>query len=204
MKTTKDHITYWKNRNINWKTSYFDTWQHPHRKLIVEALGHTYGSSLLEVGCGAAANLYAARQQFPGVEVGGVDISAEAIAEAKRQIPDGLFDVQSADSLFFADNSVDVILSDACLIYIEPKLIKKTLSGFKKVARKNIVLCEFHSENPIKRALLRYKTGYFAHNYRKLLSELGFYDIEITKIPKEAWPGTPWEEWGYIIQARIS
>jgi hypothetical protein len=87
---------------------------------------------------------------------------------------------------------------------VTPKDIKKVLGEMVRITRNNVVLCEFHSKSWWKRLVLRWKTGYNAHDYRKLLEELGCYDIQIAKIPKEFWEGTPWEEWGYIITAKVA
>lgn len=201
MKTTKKHTEYWQNRKIDWKTQYLDTWDHPHRSLIVWMLKSINFFSLWEVGCGPGANLKKILTEFKNVQLGGSDVNPEAIKLAEETFKGGVFHVESGDDLLMSDNSVDVILSDACLIYVSPFKIKKYLKEFHRVARTNIVLCELHSINWLTRTLYWWKRGYFVHNYKKLLEQIGFYDVQMIKIPKEYWAGTPWEYYGYIIKA---
>lgn len=204
MKTTNDHIKYWQERKIDWKTQYFDTHGHPHRELILKALSQFSFRSLLEVGCGAGANLVRIKIAFPWVEIGGMDVSADAIETARKNLPQVThLDTSPAHNIFLSDKSVDVTLTDACLIYVGHFTIGKAIEELKRVSRGHIVLCEFHSESIWQRLKLLYKTGYYAYNYKKLLKRHGFYDVQVKKIPKEAWPGTPWEEHGYIITASL-
>lgn len=203
MKTTNKHKKYWTERKIDWKTSYLDTWDHPHRQLLVWILKTIPFYSLWEVGCGPGANLKKIVQEIPNKQLGGSDVNPEAIELAQKTFKGGLFHVESGENLLMSDNSVDVILSDACLIYVDPTKIKKYLNEYKRVARSHIVLCELHEKNLWKRFTYWLKTGYFMYDYKKLLDKLGYWDIRLTKIPKEFWPGTPWEQHGYIITAKI-
>ena len=92
-----------------------------------------------------------------------------------------------------------------CLIYIDPSKIDSVIREIKRVVRTSVVFCEFHSESWIERFKLRWKTGYNAHNYKKLLQSNGFYDIRLVKIKPEMWPGgEPQKSFGYIIIARAS
>ena len=202
--STKRHRKYWSERKIDWKTSYLDTWDHPHRALIVEALKTMPWVSLWEVGCGPGANLVKITKELPGKQLGGSDVNEDAIELARKVFLNGLFRTESAEDLLMSDRSVDVILSDAALIYIDPRSIHKVMNELTRVARNHLVLCEFHSGNWFKRWFFRLKTGYNAYNYRKLLEKHGCYDISVFKIPKEVWPGTPWQTWGHIIICRVS
>lgn len=203
MKTTNKHLKYWAERKIDWKTSYLDTWDHPHRNLIVWVLKSIPFRSLWEVGCGPGANLKKIITEIKNVQLGGSDVNPEAIELAQKTFTGGLFHVESGENLLMSDKAVDVILSDACLIYVDPFKIKKYLNEYRRVARNHIVLCELHEKNLWKRFTYWLKTGYFMYDYKKLLTKLGYWDIEMIKIPKEFWPGTPWEQYGYIIIAKI-
>lgn len=210
-KTTNQHKKYWAERKIDWKQAYCDpdnpgdTIMHPHRQLIIDKLRKMRFGSVLEVGCASGANLYRIQREFRGVQVGGADLSRDAIAEAKRALgPLAILDVASVENMFFGDKSADVVISDMTLIYFGPRMIKKALREIARVARKQIIFCEFHSESFIKSWGLRMATGYNSYNYRKLLENEGFYDIFIDKIPESAWPGgEPQKTFGYIITAKI-
>lgn len=203
MKTTNDQKKYWEERKIDWDAHYLATWTHPHRGLITAVLRMFPWVSLWEVGCGPGANLKRIVTELQGRQLGGSDVNADAIELAKKTFKGGMFHVEAADDLLLSDGAVDVILSDATLIYTAPKDIDKTLKEMVRATRNNIVLCELHEKSWWKRLRLRWKTGYNAYDYRDKLEKAGCYDIQMFKIPTECWPGTPWEKWGYIITAKI-
>ena len=200
----KRHINYWRNRNIDWKQAYFE--DHPHRDLIVEALRRLKIGSVMEFGCASGYNLYKIRKAFPWVEIGGIDISEDAIETAKKLLPEdtAVLEACSADKVFLSDKSSDVVLTDACLIYFDPLSINKVVKEMKRVARKHVLLVEFNSRNWLKRLALRLFTGYNSYDWKKLLEKHGFSDVEMYKITEEDWPGgEPWKTFGYLISARV-
>lgn len=204
-KTTKQHKTWWKDRKIDWQKDYLATWNHPHRELISRVLASFNWISLWEVGCGPGANLVRLiKDGASNKQLGGSDVNPEAIKLAQKTFKGGKFHVESVEDMLLSDEAVDVILSDATLIYIGPFKIKKAIKEIIRIARNRLVLCEFHSENWLKRWIFRLRTGYNAYNYRKLLEDAGCYDISILKIPKAFWDGTPWTEFGYIITCKIT
>jgi ubiquinone/menaquinone biosynthesis C-methylase UbiE len=203
-KTTEDHKKFWTERKIDWNKDYLSTWNHPHRQLIVWALKSIPWYSLWEVGCGPGANLVRIVKDFPGRQLGGCDINSEAIDLARKTFVGGRFHVEGVEDILLSDDSVDVMLSDAALIYIGPNRIDKAIKELTRISRNHIILCEFHGTNIFKRWMFRFKTGYNSYNYKKLLEKHGCYNIKVIKIPKEYWDGTPWTEWGYIIIANVS
>lgn len=203
MKTTKGHIKYWKDRELDWKTQYFDTHGHPHRELLMRTMARFRFGSVFEVGCASGPNLVRIHYGFPHVQFGGCDVSEDAIKFAKDAFPKAFLNVSPAHDIFLSDKSVDMVISDACLIYVGRNMINKTLQEIKRVTRRNIVFCEFHSDSLYQRTRLQLESGYYAYNWKKLLEKNGFFNIEMRKIPKEVWPGTPWEEFGFIISASI-
>lgn len=204
LRSTKGWIKYWQEREIDWDKDYLRSWDHPHRNLIVAILSQFKFASLMELGCASGPNLVRIRKQWPSLQVGGTDVSKEAIALAKKTIPNGIFDTASADEIFFSDNSVDVGLTDMTCIYLDKKRLKKTLAKMKKVVRKHVVFCEFHHKSWIKRLGLKLFTGYNAYDWVKLLEKEGFYDVEKIKITEDFWPGgEPQKTFGYIITATV-
>lgn len=203
IKTTEKHKKFWRERKIDWEKDYLSTWNHPHRGLITYVLKNLRWISLWEVGCGPGANLVRITKEIAGKQLGGSDVNADAIAVANKTFNGGKFHVESVEDLLLSDNAVDVVLSDACLIYIGPTKIQKVLKELKRIGRNNLVLCEFHSNSWWQRLLFRWKTGYNAYNYRTELEKAGFYDIQMIKITKEYWEGYPWETFGHIIVCKI-
>lgn len=203
LKTTKQQSNYWKNRKIDWKTHYTDSADHPHRDLIVWMLASIPFTSLWEVGVGGGANLVAIVKKLKNKQLGGSDVNADAIAQCQKVFQNGLFHVEPGNDLLMSDKSVDIILSDATLIYVDPLQIDSYLKEFKRVARSYVVLCEFHSRSWWKRQLARFR-GYHVYDYRKRMEKLGYFDIMVQHIPEKYWPGTDKNtEFRTIITARV-
>lgn len=203
IKTTKAHLKFWKDRKIDWEKSYLSTWNHPHRDLIVMALKGLSWYSLWEVGCGPGANLVRIVKDIPNKQLGGCDVNEDAIALARKTFNGGRFHVESSEDMLLSDRAVDIVLSDASLIYIGPTKIKKVLGEMKRIGRNQLLLCELHEPKWWKRWIYRFKTGYNVYDYKKLLEGMGCYKVGVFKIPKEYWPGTPWETYGHIIIAHL-
>lgn len=203
IKLTKQHTQYWSDRKIDWRTSYFDTWNHPHRSLIAYMLSSLPFYSLWEIGVGGGANLAKLINVFKNrpLQMGGCDVSKDAIDFCIKTFPGGVFHHESADNMMMSDKSIDVLLSDMTLIYVDPFQIDTYLKEIKRVTRNYIVFCEFHHPSWWKRAKARLG-GYHVYNYQKLLKKHGFYDIMVQKIPAEYWPGTDNnQQFRYIITA---
>lgn len=204
LKTTASHERYWRERKVNWKTAYFDTWNHPHRFMISNILKTFHWMSLLEVGCGAGANLANIVMSHPkNKQLGGTDVNPEAIEYAQQAFQGAFFKVCPVDDIMMSDSSVDVILTDMTLIYVDPRKIDDVIEELKRIARIRLVLCEFHCESWLQRILIRMKTGYNAYDYVKLLEKHGLHDVVRYKIPSEAWPGGLQESHGYVVVAKI-
>jgi ubiquinone/menaquinone biosynthesis C-methylase UbiE len=102
-----------------------------------------------------------------------------------------------------SDKSVDVILTDMALIYVDPLQIDSYLKEFRRVARSYVVICEFHSKSWWKRQIARLG-GYHVYDYQKRLEKLGFFNVQVQHIPDELWPGTDKNtEFRSIITARV-
>ena len=189
IRTTKKHSKYWADRKIDWKTSYFDTWNHPHRDLIAHLLQSMNWHSLWEVGIGGGANTLRILQDNPDKQIGGCDVSQDAIDFLTKTFKGGMFQCEAGDDMMMSDGSVDVVLSDMCLIYVDPRHIQKYLKEMFRVTRNNIILCEFHSESWWKRLKARLG-GYHVYNYKRELEKAGFYGTIVQHIPEKYWPGT--------------
>ena len=203
--TTEKHKAYWKNRK-NWLNGYSspEAINHPHRKIIVGALKSFPWFSLVEIGCASGPNLVNIVKFIPNRQIGGTDVNPEAIAECEKIFKGGHFNVCPADDIMMSDKSADVVLTDACLLYVGPFRIRKHLQEIKRVARSHIVFCELHSNSFFRRWWLRLTRGYHAHNFQRLLESEGFYDIVKYKLTENDWPGgTPWREFGYIFKAKV-
>lgn len=210
-KSTKQHSDYWKNRKIDWIKHYAATWTHPHRQFIIDKLKTFRWISIIEVGCACAPNLMKIISQFPRADVGGIDINEDAIKTAegifreafKGTMRGAWFKVGRGDNIMISDNATDIALSDMTLIYVGPGEIKKYLLEMKRITRNRIMLMEFHHKNPLKRLLLKWRSGYNSYNYKKLLDDCGFFNIQVEKLPPELWDNhEPQKTFAYLITAQ--
>lgn len=179
--------------------------EHPHRRQIVEAVGRFLpASSLLEVGCGYGANLVRLRAAYPGMALQGVDINQHAIASAEghfRSVPGGavLLRVGSAcDLSFAADKSVELVLTDAVLMFVAPDNIRRTLSDFGRVARRVLIMNEYHSSDA-KEGL--YAGGRWVHDLAGLCREL--FPVAKVTMEKSAYTGSDWTRFGTLVIVRF-
>ena len=209
--------SYWTNRKLNWGQAYW-TPGHPHRQIFVDMLRTSPPKHILEIGCGAGANLFLLKKAFPSALIAGCDINPEAIETAKKMFkdydqeeklgqpkeegPEVCFKVGSVEAIPFHGDTFDLVLTDACLIYVGPDKIRRALREIRRVAYEKVMFCEFHSESWWKRTALKITSGYNAYDYEKLLGKYFFKYIRLSKIPKEVWPGEPcWETFGTIATA---
>lgn len=202
-RTTHCHSNFWRHRKLDWRKQLL-SFNHPHRTLIVQALQSFNWFSLWEIGCGSGANLVKIFKELPGHQLGGSDINAEAIKVARETFMGGTFHCEDMTDLLLSDRSVDVILSDASLMYIGTGKIKKTIHEMARVARVAVVINEFHSNSWLERIKFRLRTGYNIYNYKKLLENAGLFDIQIYKIPPIMYNDKEWDKYGSIIIAKIT
>ena len=181
----------------NWLESYKseDSLNHPHRQLILEAISRYEPlESVFEVGCGAGVNLKLLHHIYPEIRLYGYDISKQAMKDAVSffsDLPGRFLDYSDEDSF----SQADILLTDAVAVYVSDKNIKSFVERFSGLAKKVLILCEWHSEEgPF------IHEGHWIHNYRDLLP-----GCKIEKIPPEAWPESKnWQEYGRIITYETS
>jgi len=121
----------------------------------------------LEIGCASGPNLYLLAKKFPEIKLYGIDISKKAIEIGKKKFnEEKILNViletgNPSDLQKFFNKSIDIIFSDACLIYISPKKINSVVEEMVRIAKKAIILCEQHSDNSNS-----FYNGNWGHNYK--------------------------------------
>ena len=169
---------------------------HPHRQFIIDELKKLEFNSLLEVGCACGYNLKLIKEEFD-VDVAGIDINEHAVEFGRSKGLNLMVgDVKNLDNPI---NTFDIVLSDACLLYIHPKDIKRVILNFTRIAKKALVFCEFYDRSKLGRQCF----GQWGRDYSKLLLEFGFKTIKI-KIPKEVWSEPNWKERGYLFVTKLN
>lgn len=186
----------------DWKDGYLDAMSlgHPHRKLIVDAVcKKSQVQSLLELGTGSGINLVTLKHNFPNLICRGIDINSKAIQLGREYLTENtiadilletgnIFDITKMSS-----NSVDIILTDAVLMYIDAKNLENLLSEMLRVSKMGLILCEQISSEGIYH-------DHWRHDYHKTLKRLaGIKNITQTKITEAYWTGD-WIKYGYLIE----
>ena len=207
---TKADELYWHFRhflNKNWAKSYISesAINHPSRQLLIQAITkHIPLKSVLEIGCASGPNLYLLSKKLPSTKLYGIDISKKATEFGtdwfnKKGITNVVLSYGKADNLnSFSDKSVDVVFTDATLIYIGPDKIDAVVKEMMRVARKAIVLIERLSEENYS-----YQLDHWAYNWENLFNK--YDEVEkysLTKITDEIWSGD-WAHNGYLIEVSI-
>lgn len=210
---------YWRFRHVfdkKWAESYIsrESINDPNRKFIInEILRHLPFENALEIGCASGPNLYNLAQKYPKVKFYGIDISRKAIETGKdifkkEKIDNVFLSISGAERLKdFKDKSIDLVFTDAVLIYIGPDKIESAIKEMIRVAKKKILLFEWHDD---KITTSLYKS-HWIHNYRFIINKfIPDEKIKITRmlpliaeqLPSEKWDRN-WAEFGNIIEVRL-
>jgi ubiquinone/menaquinone biosynthesis C-methylase UbiE len=160
-----------------------------HRKLFLKELKKLEFNSVLEVGCGSGVNLELINKKFPKVSLAGIDINEEAVDNAKELLPEALMSIGDILTLPYEDKTFDVVLADAVLMYILPEEIEQVASEMKRIARKYIIVCDWHSDK--ENELGTIGCGHWVRNYEKLFGK--------SKLIKLSNWGGGWDTYGNII-----
>jgi len=192
----------WTAINSTWVEDYWASESHPHRQLIVDAVGHCEPfESLLELGCSVGVNISLLRKKFPYLKdsnLAGIDINEDSIKSAKEHLPAIDWQVRGLDRVLpFVEKSFDIVLADAVLMYIDSTHIESMIGEMDRVSKKAIVVCDWYDES-LKGVV---KDFHWARDYGKLLEVLG-YKVEKVKITKAYWNSNNWVRNGYIFIAK--
>ncbi len=126
---------------------YWATAHQPHRHAIVSVL-HTLPAvtSVLELGVMAGTNLKLIQDAFPWMALCGSDVHPQAVAFARRKLPQAHLYVAGPLEFLRAqpDGAVDVVFSCYTLAYLDRDGVVPVLVEMLRVARKGIIVAEPH------------------------------------------------------------
>lgn len=208
---TKLHEVLWRFRSF--EESARESQDHPHRLFLVDRMRRFAPfKSILEVGCSAGPNLIALGRAYPAVRLYGVDISTRAIKFAKTVLAQepGLnvtvFVGRADDLRRFRDRSIDIVLTDATLMYVGADKITRALSELARVGRKGLILNEWHlfeGHSAGQRSYWHY--AHWVHDYRHLVSDVpGVKAVHVERLPPGLWdPGGGWEAYGALVEVHL-
>ncbi|MCL5318532.1 MAG: class I SAM-dependent methyltransferase [Thaumarchaeota archaeon] len=201
----------WVGRSSPMQSGSYLATDHPHRELILKRVsGYAPFESLLEVGCGSGPNLLLLAKAFPDAAFRGVDINPNFVKAGNKWVKEnGVSNVSllvgKADDLVgFPDKSFDIVLTDAVLIYVGPDKIRKVLADAVRIARRAVILVEWHS--PDASNLLGVYERHWVRNYEALLKKLDpTVSVKVFQLPEGGGFGDDlWRKWGALIEASIS
>lgn len=162
-------------KDYDWLDAYWKSRDGVDRQQVIDHLPPFW--SLLELGCNCGPMLAAVHARKPGVKLGGVDISEEAVQECQERVPSAL--VTYADLMDWLpdqpDQSWDVVLTYFTLAYMEPTDLIGVVEEMLRVGR-YIAIAEptathrmYAQETKKQEAHM----SFWVHNYPGLCADLG-------------------------------
>ncbi|MCL2818392.1 MAG: class I SAM-dependent methyltransferase [Actinomycetia bacterium] len=128
-----------------------------HKLMLSEArIRKPKATSILEVGCGRGAFLFAVADFFPQAQLTGIDISSKAIAAARQNRFPGFsntsiaWHLASVDKMMFADGTYDIVFAGKTMHHWEDK--QAGLSEISRVLKDNgiLILGDPFTDGPLK------------------------------------------------------
>lgn len=156
-------------------------------KDIVSYYGLKSGSKILDVGCAKGFMLYDFKQQFPEIEVRGIDISEYAIKNCKEEVADFL-KVGDAKKIEFEDKYFDLVISINTVHNLDFEDCKKSINEISRVTKKHsfITVDAFRNEEEKKRMYmwnLTAKTIMSVDDWKNTFVDIDYYGDYFWFIP---------------------
>ncbi len=208
------HEWLWRHRHVgkgrSWTESYTVSLDHPHRFFLIDRI-RTYApfQSVLEIGCNTGPNLFLLSGLFPEARFYGIDINPQAVRDGRRWLQEkGLgnvsLEVGKADDLsHFSDKSIDIVFTDAILIYVGADKIDKVISEIKRVARKAVIFLEWNLDD--EERSFQWYDSHWIYNYRKLLScHFTTGRVDLVSLPGDLWDDPSWKTYGAVAEVALA
>lgn len=175
--------------------------------MLVERVLRSRPASVLEFGAYAGQNLYAMSERDSSIILVGLDINRQAVEagralflqESKNSVR--LLTVEEQPLCAIESDAYDVVMTDATLMYFGPNSIEDTLAELIRIARKGVVLSEWHLSGTAEAAGSRFVFGQWAHDFELLLLKLApAARVSIEHYPKQCWGDVNWWTYGHLIE----
>jgi ubiquinone/menaquinone biosynthesis C-methylase UbiE len=209
---TSDWERYWRNRKsgkdwygkqTNWIDGYWNSREHPHRRLLVDSILKYNPETILEIGCASAPNIALLNEKLPNANIVGIDINEDAINRARYELkmkPNIHLYPMAMDTMAFADGYFDVTFTDAVMIYMGRDKIADVMAQIKRVTTKAVIFLERHLVGVGWEGY--YKDGLWYRDYLALArTYFPNSQVRVTKIKEDVWK--EWSEFGYLIEVVI-
>jgi len=190
------------------------------RAELIEAIAtQSPFDSLLEVACSCGQNFFTLAPMFPDVKFAGIDRDKEAVDEGRLLLErNNISNVQltvtdARDLSMFEDNSFDVIISCAFMLYIWPDDVESVLKEMFRVAKRKLIIMEQHQVHPEGNqkyigTYYNFKQsypGYWLRDYKELFKKHVTEDqIKINKIPNPRFVTEQWDRYASLVEIDVS
>ena len=111
--------------------------------LLRRMIEQTGATSFLDVGCNAGWNLCALRNINPGVEMSGVDVNDDALAQAADEGFDVVKMPASEVAEFFGSDSAQMVITSGVLIHVPPHELEATMRAIVDVSAQYVLCIEY-------------------------------------------------------------
>ncbi|MEM1312962.1 MAG: methyltransferase domain-containing protein [Pseudomonadota bacterium] len=151
--------------------------------LLLERIPDKTGR-ILDVACGMGATSRYLTKHYPAESITGINISPEQVAQCRRALPGAEFRVMPAESLDFADASLDNILCVEAAFHFETRadFLAEAFRVLKPGGR--LVLSDVLVDVPMPlQPAANRVAGIEA--YRAIYTDIGFVSVEITDATQE-------------------
>ena len=144
-----------------------------HENIFLDKIEKYKPNSIIDIGCGYGRYLKAINNNFPDIDLVGVDISKSQIELAKKYCNNStninLYEIDGKN-IPFELNSFDMSISYGCLMLIPKKDLLKIFEDIRKVTKHVSIFFEY--EKPRRHNLFKDKAGYYYHNYDRIFKNL--------------------------------
>ncbi len=145
---------------------------------------------ILEIGCGPANISKYISNKILDADIFGIDYSEKMIELAKKNVPNGKFEVMDCRDINKIEYKFDAIISGFCLPYLTTKEANEFLSSVNNLLKnEGVFYLSFVEGNPEDSKFQTSSTGYqLFFNFHLLediklkLKEFGFRDFQIMKV----------------------
>lgn len=212
---TKMHEWYWARQRELLPDELSRFAADPHRKFLVSEISRRAPfRNILEGGCNGGANLLLLAREFPHVAVYGIDINSKFIDTGRHWLEkQGVRNVTLSvgtvcDLSMFSDRSMDIVFTDATLMYVGPDKIGRAIREVLRVARQSVLLNEWNLDvTDSGRSTRSYWYDFhWVHNYRLLFQGHVSPDrIRISGQPQDLdlWAVGGWREHGALVEVDL-
>ena len=117
--------------------------------------------SILDIGCGPANISKYISTKIPNADIYGIDYSEKMIQLAKKNIPNGKFEVMDCRDIYKIKRKFDAIISGFCLPYLDEDEVNVFFSNINNLLNDNgIFYLSFVEGNPEDSKYQTNSTGY--------------------------------------------